>query len=149
LVEKNILIIDDDPIIQQSLKDALKIEGYHVDSAKTGQEAINKSQNNFYNLAILDIKLPDIEGTRLLEKMHKTTPKMMKIMVTGYPDLDNAIQSLNLGADAYLIKPINPKTLLKVVKEKLIKQEEDERMSQENVKKWIETRVKKLKNGEA
>jgi DNA-binding NtrC family response regulator len=148
LEEKNILIVDDDQIIQQSLKDALQMEGYHVDTAKNGQEAINKSQINFYNLAILDIKLPDIEGTRLLEKMHKTTPKMMKIMVTGYPDLDNAIQSLNLGADAYLIKPINPKTLLKVVKEKLVEQEEEERMSQENVKKWIETRVKKLKNGE-
>ena len=64
-------------------------------------------------------------------------------------DAVKPIQSLNLGANAYLLKPVNPKKLLKVVKEKLSEQEEAEKMSQDKVRKWIETRVMKLKNGEA
>ena len=100
------------------------------------------------NLALLDIKLPDMEGTSLLTKIHQTEPRMIKIMVTGYPDLDNAVQSLNLGADAYLLKPVNPKALLKVVTEKLGEQEEAERMGEDKVRSWIETRVMKLKTGE-
>jgi two-component system response regulator HydG len=146
---KSILIVDDDQVILKSLKGVLNIEGYHVDTAGTGQEAIKKFQAKFYNLTLLDIKLPDMDGTKLLSNIHQTEPKMMKIMVTGYPELDNAVQSLNLGADAYLMKPVNPKMLLKVVKEKLGEQEEIEKMSEEKVKNWIETRVMKLKTGEA
>jgi DNA-binding NtrC family response regulator len=146
---KSILIVDDDQVILQSLKGVLKMEGYRVDTAGTGQEAIEKFQVNFYNLVLLDIKLPDMDGTKLLSKIHQTKPKMMKIMVTGYPELDNAVQSLNLGADAYLMKPVNPKMLLKVVKEKLGEQEEVEKMSEEKVRNWIENRVMKLKTGEA
>jgi len=146
---KSILIVDDDQVILKSLKGVLKMEGYRVDTAETGQEAIKKFQANFYNLALLDIKLSDMEGTKLLSKIHQTEPKMMKIMVTGYPELDNAVQSLNLGADAYLMKPVNPKMLLKVVKEKLGEQEEAEKLSEEKVRNWIETRVMKLKTGEA
>jgi len=146
---KSILIVDDDQVILKSLKGVLNIEGYHVDTVGTGQEAIKKFQANFYNLVLLDIKLPDMDGTKLLSNIHQTEPKMMKIMVTGYPELDNAVQSLNLGADAYLMKPVNPKMLLKVVKEKLGEQEEVEKMSEEKVKNWIENRVMKLKTGEA
>jgi DNA-binding NtrC family response regulator len=146
---KSILIVDDDQVILKSLEGVLNMEGYRVDTAGTGQEAIKKFQANFYNLALLDIKLPDMDGTELLSKIHQTEPKMMKIMVTGYPELNNAVQSLNLGADAYLMKPVNPKMLLKVVKEKLGEQEEVEKMSEEKVRNWIENRVMKLKTGEA
>lgn len=146
---KSILIVDDDQVILKSLEGVLNMEGYRVDTAGTGQEAIEKFQANFYNLVLLDIKLPDMDGTKLLSKIHQTKPKMMKIMVTGYPELDNAVQSLNLGADAYLMKPVNPKMLLKVVKEKLGEQEEVEKMSEEKVRNWIENRVMKLKTGEA
>jgi DNA-binding response OmpR family regulator len=142
-------VVDDDQVILQSLKEVLRREGYDVDTADTGRKAIEKSKANFYNLILLDIKLPDMEGTGLLTKIQQTVPKTLKIMITGYPELDNAIQSLNFGANAYLLKPVNPKILLKVVKEKLSEQEEAEKMSQDKVRKWIETRVMKLKNGEA
>jgi len=71
-------------------------------------------------------------------------PRMMKIMVTGYPTIENAIKSVNLGADAYIVKPVTPKELLKIIKEKLTEQKEAETMSQEKVNKWIATRVQKL-----
>ncbi|MEM2123564.1 MAG: response regulator, partial [Candidatus Bathyarchaeia archaeon] len=123
---KTILIVDDDKAILQSLEVILKMKGYEVETAETGREAIEKSRKKIYNLAILDIKLPDMEGTELLVKMHETMPRMMKIMLTGYPSLENAVKSLNLGADAFLMKPINPKELLKVVEEKLREQTEME-----------------------
>ena len=144
-MKKSILIVDDDRAILKNAKDVLRLEGYCVDMAETGKEAIEKSSAQFYNLVLLDIKLPDMEGTELLTKMHRTTPKMMKIMITGYPSLKNAVEALNLGADAYLMKPIDPEELLKVVEEKLKEQEEAEEMSKEKIKEWIETRVQKLR----
>jgi len=120
------------------------MDGYEIDTARTGLEAIEKSKTNFYNLVLLDIKLPDMEGTELLRKMHETFPKMIKIMVTGYPDLENAIKSLNLGADAYLVKPVSVQKLLEVVKEKLAEQKDLEKITEEKVKDWIKTRIRKL-----
>lgn len=146
--KKSILIVDDDKIILKSLQDVLRLEGYYVDAVETGREAVEKSETGFYNLALLDIKLPDMEGTELLKKMHDSFPKMVRIMVTGYPDLENAVKSLNFGADAYLVKPVDTRKLLRVVAEKLKEQEEAEEMSREKVKKWIETRVQKLQRGE-
>jgi len=142
--KKSILIVDDDKSILESLKDILQSEGYSVDTVETGREAIEKSSDRFYNLALLDIKLPDIEGTELLTKMHRDTPRMMKIMITGYPSLENAVKALNLGADAYVMKPVNPGKLLKVVEEKLREQEEAESMTEEKVTEWVKTRIQKL-----
>lgn len=142
---KSILIVDDDKIILRSLTQILKSEGFVTDTAETGQQAIKKSKEKFYNLALLDIKLPDMEGTELIRELNETLPKTMKVMLTGFPSLDNAMQALNLGADAYLTKPVDPEEVIKVCKEKLIEQSKFEKMSQEKVKKWIETRVQKLK----
>jgi DNA-binding response OmpR family regulator len=142
---KRILIVDDDEGILESLKAILELKGYEVDTAKTGQEAIEKSKARFYNLALLDIKLPDMEGTDLLVKLHGSEPRMMKVMLTGFPSLENAVKALNWGADAYLMKPINPKELLKVIEDKLREQWEAEVMSEEKVREWIETRLKKLR----
>jgi DNA-binding response OmpR family regulator len=142
--KKSILVVDDDRTILKYAKDILLLEGYDVDVAESGFEAIEKSNTHFYNLALLDIKLPDMDGTELLTKMHRTTPTMMKIMVTGFPSLENAVNALNMGADAYLMKPVELDELLKVVKEKLNEQEETEKMSEEHVADWIKTRVQKL-----
>ncbi|NIM45791.1 MAG: response regulator [Nitrososphaeria archaeon] len=143
---KSILIVDDDRTILESLREILEFEGYNVETVQTGQEAIEKSKTRFFNLALLDIKLPDMEGTKLLKAMHETSPKMVKIMVTGYPALENAVESLNMGADAYLMKPVDPKEMLGVVQGKLKEQEEAKSMTEEKVAQWIETRVKKLES---
>ncbi|MFQ6073621.1 MAG: response regulator [Candidatus Bathyarchaeia archaeon] len=142
--KKSILVVEDDEVISKSLKHILQLEGYSVDTAKTGQEAIQKSKTKFFNLALIDIKLPDMEGTKLLTTMHKTVPKMMKIMITGYPSLENAIKSLNHGADAYIIKPVNPEKLLTLIKEKLKEQLQAEKMTKEKVTEWIKTRARQL-----
>ena len=141
---KRILVVDDDDMIRDSFKAILESEGHLVDTAKSGLEALERTEKDAYNLALLDIKLPDIEGTELLVEMHEETPRMMKIMVTGHATLENAVEALNLGADAFIMKPVRPKELMRVVEEKLKEQEDAEKMSEEKVAEWIEERVRKL-----
>jgi DNA-binding response OmpR family regulator len=139
-----VLVVDDDEGIRETLKLILEENGYKVDIAENGREAIEKSKKNYYDVALLDIKLPDIEGTRLLIKMRDAVPKMIKIMVTGRASLQNAVEALNYGADAYIMKPVNLKELLRVIDEKLKEKREAEKMTEEKVVQWIETRVSKV-----
>jgi len=141
---KSILVVEDDKAILKGLKGILQSEDYSVDTAETGQEALQKSKMKFFNLALLDIRLPDIDGTELLEIMHKNQPEMMKIMVTGYPSLENAVIALNQGADAYVIKPVKPEKLLDLIEGKLEEQSEAEKMTEEKVTRWIKTRARKI-----
>jgi len=142
----SILIVEDDTNICETLSTILQQNGYTTDTAKTGQEALQKSKAKFFNLALFDIKLPDMEGTELLTTMHKDLPKMMKIMITGYPSLENAVEALNLGADAYIIKPVKPEKLLALIEEKLEEQRQAEKMTEEKVTEWIKTRARKLEH---
>jgi DNA-binding NtrC family response regulator len=142
--QRAILIVDDDEIIRETLRDVLKSKGYVIDTAETAKEAMEKSKVRTFDLALLDIKLPDMEGTELLKKLHSLTPRMMKVMITAHGTLKNAIDSLNFGADAYLLKPINQKELLKTVEEKLAEQHAAETMSEEKVAEWILARFQKL-----
>jgi DNA-binding NtrC family response regulator len=139
-----ILIVDDDQAILKTLGDYLSMKGYSVETAKTGKEAIEKSKNRFFNLAVLDIKLPDIEGTDLLTRMHETEPRMIKIMFTGFPNMTNAIESLNKQADAYVVKPVEPDELLKLVEQKLGEQERELKMDKDKLIKYIESRDKEF-----
>jgi len=142
--QRAILIVDDDEIIRETLRGVLESKGYVIDTAETAKEAMEKSKARTFSLALLDIKLPDMEGTELLKKMHGLAPGMMKVMITAHGTLKNAMDSLNFGADAYLLKPINSKELLKTVEEKLAEQHVAEAMSEEKVAEWILTRLQKL-----
>ena len=142
-----ILIIDDDEDIRKVLKTILENEGYSADTAANGKEAIRKSYRKFYNLALIDVKLPDMEGIKLLKRIKDTVPKMRKIILTGYPSIQNAIEAVNQGADAYIVKPFDMDKVLATIKEQLKKQEEEKKYSQEKVTEFIETRVKELEEG--
>ena len=83
--------MDDNEAVLKSLQKYLALKGYDVETAKTGKEALKESEAHFYNFAILDIKLPDMEGTELLTKMRKNRPELTKIMLTGYPDQENTM----------------------------------------------------------
>jgi DNA-binding NtrC family response regulator len=139
-----ILIVDDDENIRKVLTTILEDEGYIVESVGTAKKAIAKTGKKFYNLALIDIRLPDMEGIELLTRIKDTTPKMRKIIITGYPTLQNAVEAVNRGADAYIIKPFDVKKALRTIKEELIKQQEENTYSQDKVAEFIETRVKEL-----
>jgi DNA-binding NtrC family response regulator len=140
----NILIVDDDPSIRKVMAAILEEKGYKVDTAETGKIAIQKTKTQFYNLALLDIRLPDMEGTELLTQMKQTTPPMIKIMVTGYPSLQNAVEALNRGANAFIIKPLNIDQALGIIEKLLEKQRESLTMTQDRIADFIETRAKQL-----
>lgn len=142
--QARILVIDDDENIRTALSLVLKEKGYEVDVAATGHEAISKSKASFYNVALVDLRLPDMDGIRLLTEMRETVPKMVKIIITGYPSLENAIEAVNRGADGYMVKPYNVDDLIRTIKENLQKQKDEERYSEEKVKEYIETRSKEV-----
>jgi DNA-binding NtrC family response regulator len=139
-----ILIVDDDEGIRTVLATVLEENGYTVDTAECGKEAIEKTQTNLYNLALIDIRLPDMEGTQVLAKMKDTTPKIRKIIITGFPSMQNSVEALNKGAHAYIMKPFDMDKVLKTVEEQLKKQQEEKKYGQEKVTEYIETRVKEL-----
>lgn len=136
-----ILVIDDEESVRRSLALVLEDEGYAVDVAENGQEAIKKSKANFYNLALVDIRLPDMDGINLLSQMRETIPKMIKVIITGYPSLDNSIEAVNKGADGYIVKPYSMENLLRTIKEHLQKQQKAKKFDEEKVKEFIEARA--------
>lgn len=138
------LIVDDDASIGKTLARILEKQGYLVEVMDKGKQAIEATNQRFFNVAFIDIKLPDMDGTELLERMRETEPKMIKIILTGYPSLKNAIDAVNKGADGYLMKPFDVDKLLTMIKRQLEKQEESMRFSEKKVTTYIETRVKQI-----
>jgi DNA-binding NtrC family response regulator len=143
-----ILVVDDEETIRRTVSMVLKHAGYTVDTAENGKQAIEMSEVNFYNLALIDIRLPGMEGTELLTALKETTPRMVKIILTGYPALENAVRAINKGVDGYLIKPVNTDELLRTIKEFLEKQKHESEYSQEKVAQFVETRFKELQTKE-
>jgi two-component system response regulator AtoC len=117
--KKTILVIDDDKSILRTLTRILQKAGYEVDTAETGKEATEKAQKNHYNIALVDVRLPDIDGTELLVNLRDSLRDTVRIMITGFPSLETGVKALDGGADAYLVKPVKPEDLLMLIEEKL------------------------------
>ena len=141
---ERILVIDDDEAICNTISRALRFEGYEVDVANTGRQAIECSERRFYNLALIDMRLPDVEGTELLTALKTTTPKMVKIILTGNASLQNSITAINRGVDGYLTKPVEMDVLLKTIKEHLTNQSTEKEFDQRKVAEFIETQLRKM-----
>ena len=115
----SILIVDDEADLRDTLSDILTQEGYKTKTVQTGKEAIDACQQETFDIALIDIRLPDMDGTDLLEILKEFEPTLIRIILTGYPSLENAVHSLNLGADGYIVKPFKPIRLLEQIKEQL------------------------------
>jgi len=119
------LVIDDDEETLELISTVLEEEGYAVDTAANSSEAMDLCSQKCYALLLIDLFLPDTNGLQLIKKIYNTEPRIRKVVITGYPSLDNAIEALNLGVDAYLTKPINMSELLQVVSEQIDEYEEE------------------------
>jgi DNA-binding response OmpR family regulator len=117
--KKSILVIDDDKSILRTLTRILQKAGYDIDTAETGKEAMEKFEKCQYDMALVDVRLPDMDGTDLLINMKETLQNTIKIMITGFPSLETGVKALDSGADAYLVKPVRPEELLTLIEEKL------------------------------
>ena len=114
-----ILVVDDDKSILRTFTRILQKNGYKIDTAETGREAIERADKKHYDLALVDIRLPDMDGTDLLAKIKQQLQNTIKIMITGFPSIESGIKALDEGAEAYLVKPVKPEELLLLIKEKL------------------------------
>lgn len=144
MVNPKILVIDDDKSIRKIFKINLEEEGYIIDLAGSGEEALRKVENQRYNLALIDIKLGDMDGTDLLKRIQEKSPWMKKIIVTGFPSMQNAIKAVNEGADGYILKPVKIDRLLKIIEEQLRKQREEDEFNEEKMARFIENRVREM-----
>jgi DNA-binding NtrC family response regulator len=120
--KESILVVDDDLDFLEIIKRILETKGYEVVNAPSASEAVNRLKERFYHATILDISLPDADGTELLPSILDMHPDIIAIMLTGHSSVQNAIQSLNRGAFAYLEKPLDPDNLLSVISRGLEKQ---------------------------
>jgi CheY-like chemotaxis protein len=113
LVARRILVVDDEVVVVNSIRKTLLRKGYVVDEAFTGGSALARIFAQRYDLVILDMRMPDLNGLDLLPKIKKHRPDLPVVMVTGYASIDTAVEAIRRGASEYLAKPFSPDELYK------------------------------------
>lgn len=108
---KSILVVDDEITVCKSIRNAILSKNYDVDTALSGEEALQKDRAHPFDLIISDLMMPGISGLELLKTLRQTRPGALMIMVTGYPTIKTAVQSVKLGAFDYIPKPFTPNEL--------------------------------------
>ncbi len=105
--EVKILVVEDEEIIRLMFKQSFESWGFNVDVAENGKEAIEKCQNEFYNIVVTDLNMPIMDGMELLKKLKSKWPYQDVIVVTGYATIESAIEAMKLGAYDFILKPVN------------------------------------------
>src|SRR5580704_16913669 len=118
-MNKRILIVDDETNVRLSFRTTLETEGYEVFAVSSGEEAVQSLAEHTFALAILDIRMPGMDGLELLAKMRENGIKVPAMIVTAYSDVPNAVKAMKLGAIDFLQKPLRPEELRSTVTEML------------------------------
>ena len=117
--QAKILVVDDEPIVCRSCQESLAPAGHEVCVALTGEEALRKIESHDFDIALVDLKVPGIGGMNLVRAIRKASPRTEVIVITGYPSIENAKESIRLGAFDYVTKPLDPETVCYVVEQAL------------------------------
>lgn len=115
-----ILIVDDEAIVRESFRDWLRGAGYQVETCENGEQALEMVDSCDFSLMILDVRLPGKTGARLLLEAKAIKPEMKFIVMTAYPSIEMAVEVMKLGAVDYLIKPVAPEDLERLIRETLL-----------------------------
>lgn len=115
VAKHRILVVDDEEALRTVLSAELEGEGYLVSTAGDGEEAIKLIGQQVFNLILLDIKMPNVDGFEVLKFVKQKQPSTKVIMLTGFADLKNAIESKKLGAEDFVSKPYDLVDLLTTV----------------------------------
>ncbi len=113
-MEGNILVVDDEPIVIKSCERILKPEGYSIEGALSGKEAMSLLEKNNYDLVVTDLKMPEIDGIDLIRWIRDSKPETAVVVITGYPSQETIKDALSLGIIDYLPKPFSPAILIDV-----------------------------------
>jgi DNA-binding NtrC family response regulator len=106
-----ILVVDDEPIVVQSLGDWFRHDGYDVDTAANAKEALRLAAAKSYDIALVDIRMPGMDGLELMERLLRERPDLTVIIITAYAAVDTAVRALKAGAYDYITKPFDPEEL--------------------------------------
>ncbi len=107
-----VLLVDDDVNLNKSLAAIIRKAGYEVVNVYNGKDMIEKLDEQRFDAVIMDVFLPDINGVELLKRVNQVDPVIGTLMLSGAATLDEAVESLNQGADAFILKPVDPGELL-------------------------------------
>lgn len=110
-----ILIVDDDMIVRESMSNWLMEEGYKVDTSEDGPSGLEKIKTNNYDLAVVDIKMPGMDGIELLKKSKEIYPDLPILVMTAYASVDTAVQAMKDGAFDYIVKPFDPENVSQII----------------------------------
>ncbi len=131
MTQKEIIhIIDDEPIIHEVLGDLLSSEGYEVENSSSGEEALDKHSSQSFELILLDLLLPGIDGIEVLKKLKKIDPNAVIIIITAFASVESAISAMKIGAYDYIQKPFKHDELLITVKRAI----EHRKLQEENIR---------------
>lgn len=139
--KSKILVVDDDPFVLESVSTILSDYHYSVVSCSHAREAMGLVRENSIDVVLTDIKMPDISGLELLDNLHKFNPQLPVILMTGYADLDIAVDAVKKGAFDFIIKPYHPDYLIHSIKKSL--QFSQYLKLKENYKAYLEDMVRK------
>jgi len=126
MTNKPILIVDDEPIVRESIKDWLKEAGYQVVTAESGEEALELIEKQDFSVIVLDVRLPGKTGITVLKEVKALKPEIKSIVITAYPSTELIAEATKLGAVDYLVKPIASDDLERLIRETLLKCESQE-----------------------
>jgi DNA-binding response OmpR family regulator len=110
------MVVDDEPAARMSLAELLSLEGYEVSVAASGEEAIELVSEGLFDLAIVDLKMPGMDGLDVVDVLQKQSPDTVIIMLTAHGTLETAVQAMRQGAHDYLLKPTNVNEIMRSVK---------------------------------
>jgi DNA-binding response OmpR family regulator len=119
--EEKILVVDDDRSIRVLLSQCLEEAGYKVTSAIDGSQALQKVKEDTFDLILLDMKLPDIDGLQVLKDLLNINSEQIVVIITAYGTIETAVEAMKLGASDYLQKPFTPEEILAIVQHNLTK----------------------------
>jgi DNA-binding NtrC family response regulator len=121
MATKPILIVDDEPIVRESIRDWLKDAGYKVATAETGEEALALVEKQDFSVIIMDIRLPGKTGIAVLKEIKEVKPGIKSVIITAYPTAEFTTEAKKLGVVDFLIKPVAPDDLERLVRETIAK----------------------------
>jgi DNA-binding NtrC family response regulator len=113
---KPVLVVDDEAIVRESIRDWLKDAGYEVSVAESGEEALKLIQQKNFGVMILDLRLPGMNGIDVLKKVKVVKPNIKSIVITAYPTMLTQEEAAKLGAIDYLVKPVFPDKLEELIR---------------------------------
>ncbi len=132
-----VLIIDDNENMCETLADILVEKGYAVVTARTAREGAQAARKWFFNIHLIDINLPDKTGIELLRNFRSTYPSRINIMITASATVKYAVDAVNIGADAFILKPIDFSSLEQTMKECLKKQQPALKAAEERLEEFM------------